>query len=243
MIRLFSGGELFPGCAPDVYTEMVRSLYSAYGTKYDFCRFYKQDGGAVLSYYYGSGTAACTGELSDENARELSEFLRCGMLKKVLMPYDTAGRLGLPKNTSELHLMRFSNGIKITDNIDKDAVSSQNSLGEIYEIISDGFDIDRDTWYTDTSHMLRRGTAETYRLGSDCAAVKMFSSRGISYLSYVCTRKSARGKGLAKKLVGFICMSEARKGNDVFLFCGSELKNFYESIGFSEAGMAAEIQI
>lgn len=240
MIKLLTG-ELNIYGNPGVYSEMLRSLYRAYGTKYDFCRFYVQDGGAVLSYYYGSGVLSCPDDLTAVKARELSEFLQCGIMKKVLMPFETAQSLGVETNASELFLMCFDNDIKITDIINKDAVSTQNSLGEIYEIVSDGFDIDRDTWYTDTSHILRRGIAEAYILDGSCAALKMFSSDGISYLSYISTRKSARGKGLAKKLIRFICKTETEKGNSVYLFCKKELKGFYESLGFVQTGRAAEI--
>ena len=226
---------------PDVYSEMIRSLYAAYGTKYDFCRFYEQDSGAVISYYYGAGVLSYPEVMTDEDTDELSGFLSCGIMKKVLMPGKAAEILFPGNKIPELFLMRFSDEIKITDNIDKDAVKRQNSLSEIYEIVRDGFDIDRDTWYTDTSHILRRGIAGSYILDGSCAALKMFSSGGISYLSYICTRKSERGKGLAKRLIRYICAEETRCGREIFLFCEKDLAGFYEDSGFVKTDTAVQL--
>ena len=227
----------------DVYTEKVRSFADAYGTGYDFCTFYKQTGGTLISNYYGSATVAKSGKRTGDRLAELMEFLTCGMFKKVLMPYESFEASNIDANYEKLNLMVYRNDIKISDDIDKVITVSEDSVGEISEIIADGFDIDCNKWYTDMSHMLRHGTARLYTLEGKACAVRMYASSGITYLSYVCTRKADRGQGLASKLLNGVCGMETAAGNEIYIFCRDDLKGFYENNGFDIYGEAAELTI
>ena len=225
----------------NIYTEKIRSLADAYGFGYDFCRFWAQDGGAVVGSYYGDATAADCGDISAVRAEELSAFIGCGQFGRALMPYELYERLGGGAHAQKRLLMKAGGSIVKTDDIDKVRTYPAVSISEIYEIANSGFDIDFNKWYTDTSHMLRHGTAQLYTLGGSSCAVKMFSSGGITYLSYICTLPGERGKGLAKRLISHICTKEAEAGNEVFLFCEEELRAFYEKADFVPAGCAADI--
>jgi GNAT superfamily N-acetyltransferase len=227
----------------DIYTEKVRSLADAYGCGYDFCNFYKQTGGTVVADYYGSAVAAKCGIRPGDRLAELMEFLMCGKFRKVLMPSDVFEAARIDANHEEKTLMTYTGGIKNTDDIAKLVISPESSLVEISEIVTDGFDIDINKWYTDISHNLRHGISQAYVLEDSACAVKMFSSSGITYLSYISTRKEQRGKGYASRLVGAICSDEAAKGNTVQLFCGDQLVKFYESVGFVTLGKAVELTI
>ena len=220
-----------------VYTEKIRSLAEAYGFGYDFCRFWVQDGGAVIGSYYGEATAADCGHIGKARSSELAAFLCCGQFSGVLMPYSLYEKTG-SYGAEKLLLMRAGDGIKKTDDIYKVRTGTAVSIGEIYEIAKSGFDIDFNKWYTDTSHMLRHGTVRLYALGSSACAVRMFASGGISYLSYICTVPEERGKGLAGSLLAHICAEESACGNEVFLFCAGELEGFYHKCGFEPAGEA-----
>ena len=114
MIRAITdAGALYMALGDErsVYTEKIRSLADAYGFGYDFCRFWVQDGGAVIGSYYGEATAADCGHIGKARSAELAAFLGCGQFSGVLMPnslYEKTGFHGAEK----LLLMRAGDGIK-----------------------------------------------------------------------------------------------------------------------------------
>ncbi|MBO6231850.1 MAG: GNAT family N-acetyltransferase [Ruminiclostridium sp.] len=232
--------ERLLGAQHDVYTEKIRSYAEAYGFGYDFCTFAAQDSTAVICSYYGDAVCAPVSVPDPEQSAELSSFLTFGQYRRVLMPYPLCEQLGLAENADTLYLMKCNGDVKNSVDCNKEKPVTDASLGQIYEIVSSGFDIDRDTWYTDTSHMLRHGIARAYVLGGAACAIQMFASGGVSYVSYVCTRPEMRGRGLARELLGYICAGNAENGSDTFVFCREELRDFYENAGFSLAGKAAE---
>ena len=229
--------------APSVYTEKIRSLADAYGIGNEFCTFYTQTGGTVISNYYNSAVAARCGVRPGDRLAELMEFLMCGMFRKIIMPLEIFSATNVDANVEKLILMKYDSGKKTGAVPGKETIRTDFSINDIYEIASDGFDIDFNNWYTDTNHMLRHGISKLYALENNTCAVKMFSSSGISYLSYICTRKEERGKGLATRLVGSICAEEALAGNSTYIFCAEELCGFYENIGFVRFEEAVEITI
>ena len=227
----------------DIYTEKIRAFGRAYGCGYDFCNFYKQTGGTVIADYYGSAVAARTGVRPGDRVAELMEFLMCGKFRKVLLPYQTLAAANVDANYKEILLMSCENTPEKTDDIDKLRGNTDTSLVDISEIVSDGFDIDVNKWYTDMSHNFRHGISQVYVLENNACAVKMFASSGIAYLSYVSTRREARGRGFATRLVSTICADEAANGNTVQIFCDESLRSFYADIGFVSIGKAAELTI
>lgn len=227
--------------APDIYTEKIRSFADAYGVGYDFCRFYVQDGTAALCSYYGDCTAAVICDLNPDSAEELAGFLGCGQFGRVLMPYRAALSMGLADKTRKVCLMMYPHSTGVCVDIAKESPDSDISIGQVYEIAAHGFDIDLNKWYTDMSHMLRHGSARLYSLGKSACAVRMFSSSGMSYLSYVCTLPEMRGKGLAGRLLRLICSEEAGAGNDTYVFCAGELSPFYERAGFIQTDFGSDM--
>ena len=227
----------------DIYTEKIRAFAEAYGFGYDFCNFYKQTGGTVISDYYGSAVVAKAGIRPGDRLAELMEFLMCGKFRKVLMPYHAFAAANIDANHREMLHMVCENGSGSSADITGGAIDTNAPLEELSDIMGDGFDIGVNKWYTDLSHNLRHGISGTYVLGHSACAVKMFSSSGIAYLSYVSTRKEARGKGYATRLVSAICADENAHGNRVEIFCTESLRPFYANIGFASVGKAVEMTI
>ncbi|MBO6302164.1 MAG: GNAT family N-acetyltransferase [Ruminiclostridium sp.] len=224
-------GEL-PFGAYDIFTEKIRAYAEGYGFDYGFCRFYEQDGGkAVICSYYGDAAAALTGELSPSQAEELSAFLTCGQFNRLLMPWEMCSALGLEDRAERRSIMR--GGIA-----EQAPLRSEVPLDSVYDIVRTGFDIDYETWYTDMSHMTRHGIAKAYLLDGACA-VRMYASRGIAYVSYVCTLPGLRGSGLGTKLLRGVCAEERKNGFTVHIVCEDSLRGFYERAGFSLCGYAA----
>ena len=231
------------GITADVYTEKIRAFAEGYGFGYSFCRFWRQDSGAVICGYYSDAAAVCHAPLTDTQAEELAGFLTRTQFGHILMPYPLYERLGDCPDAEKTLLMKWSDDVKFSVDCDKGRLQTDVSLGQIYEIVRSGFDIDFDKWYTDTSHMLRHGIAGVYMLGNSTCAIRMYSSSGISYVSYVCTLPEQRGTGLAGKLMKLVGITEKQKGNDTFVFCRNELRHFYESAGYSCVGYGADIFI
>ena len=135
------------------------------------------------------------------------------------------------------------NGVKSSVETAKEQIKTDVPLGKIYEIAARGFDIDRDKWYTDTSHILRHGTAAVYMLEDAACAVRMYSSRGMTYLSYVTVLPERRGEGLAVRLLHGICEKEAAEGCRTYVFCTDKLRGLYERAGFCCVGYAADMTV
>ncbi len=227
----------------DIYTEKIRAFADAYGLEYDFCNFWKQTGGTVIADYYGSAVVAKGGTRPGDRVAELMEFLMCGKFRKVLLSYQTFSAANVNANHKDMLHMVCENGAGSADDLTNGSIDTDTSLEELSEIIGDGFDIDVNKWYTDMSHNLRHGISQAYVLGHKACAVKMFSSSGITYLSFVSTRKEARGRGYASRLVSALCADESAHGNTVQLFCNESLRPFYANIGFASAGKAVELTI
>ncbi len=239
MIRTVSGGELYRliSGTPDVYTEKIRAYADGYGFGYGFCRFFAQDDTAVICSYYGSAVAAFTTDPDPDSAEELTSFLTCGQFAGVLMQYAAAERLGLTGLAERRLLMR---GTAFDDGIGK--LQTDVSPGEVYDIVRTGFDIDRETWYTDISHMTRHNIARAYLLEEAACAVRMYASNGVAYISYVCTLPEKRGQGFGTRLLKAVCSAGRDDGCDTYLICEDRLRRFYESAGFEICGEAAEIK-
>ena len=246
MIRkIFDKKQLFKALdkAPDVYSEKIRALAEAYGLEHEFCSFYLQTGGTVISDYYRSAVVANCGKRAGDRLAELMEFLTCGIFRKVILPYSSFDLSNTDANISKLYVMKYTGGVREVDGSEIEMLDGDFAINNIYDIASDGFDIDFNKWYTDTSHMVRHGISRLYALGKKACAVKMFSSSGITYLSYVCTRDSERGKGYATRLLKWICSKEAAAGNTVYVLCEPRLGKFYERVGFEFSAETAEITI
>ncbi len=244
MIRLVDNKEeLYRalGNTADIFAGKIRAYAEGYGFGYYFCSFWVQDSSAVICAYYNDAVAAQTGELSDEAAEELTMFLSGQSFARVLMPDSLCGRLGLAEQAEELCLMEWANDVKKPVEYDKEAVKTNSSLIQIYEIVSSAFDIDFEKWYTDTSYMLRHGISEVYTLENSACAIKMYSSEGVTYLSYVCVKPECRGRGLAHALLHYICTDETARGDRTFIICEEELTGFYESAGFTKTGRVFEM--
>ena len=230
--------------SPDIFSEKIRALYRAYGFKYPFCSFYIQENDIVYCSYYGKGIAyaADPEHISD---RELAlSFVCSGIFSEVLMPKKLFFGSHIPCILSNDIIMRKScnESVSFISEFDKEDYETDISIGETYKIVGSGFDIDFDTWYTDTSHNVRHGISRIYSLKRRACAVRMFSSNGISFLSYVCTLPSERGRGLASSLLRYASFCEALSGCDTYLICDSSLAGFYEKAGFRRDGVAVTVK-
>ncbi len=202
--------------------QKIRALFDAYGTKYDFCRFYRQ-GSSFISVLDGS-VVICSGEGCDYS--ELADFLIIQGFSDIFCSSEAGKKLAnaLDCNYELVDLMKFSGG---TSDCDFD---TDTPLSDVFAIIREGFDIEFEPWYLDMSHRVRHGITECCMLDSKAALVIQHNINGEALLSQVASLKAHRGEGFAKKLVTSVAASLAP--SEVFIVCEVDLVGFYEKCGF-----------
>lgn len=209
-----------------VEVQKIRALFDAYGTKYDFCRFYRQ-GNSYISVLDGS-FVLCTDSTAD--FEEIADFLHMQGFSDVFCSKAAGKSLSdkLECSFTIVNLMKFSGGLPCAE-FDDDP-----SLSDVYKIVSDGFDIEFESWYLDMSHRVRHGISKCCVLDGKAALVVQHNINGEALLSQVASLKAHRGEGLAKKLVTSVSASLAP--SEVYIVCEDELIGFYEKCGFEIVG-------
>lgn len=202
----------------------IRSLLLAYGTNYDFCRFFTAKN-VVLAQLNGDFVISDSGET---DVGELSEFLKFSGFSEIFCSEQLGQVLEnrLDVTRENVSLMRFA------------GVSEKNALeilkpAEAYQIIKTGFDFEFEPWYLDMSHRVRHGVSRLYGLDG-AALVVQYNLNGEAMISQVATLPEKRGNGCARRLISAVCaeLNESK----VFVLCENKLLGFYGKIGFVPEG-------
>lgn len=203
-----------------VEAQKIRSLLLAYGTKYDFCRFFTGEN-LVLAQLNGDFVISDFGET---DFGELAEFLNFSGFSEIFCSYYLGQILEklLDVKRESVNLMRFA------------GVSEKNELeilapADAYQIIKTGFDFEFEPWYLDMSHRVRHGVSRLYGLDGAALAVQ-YNQNGEALISQVATLPEKRGKGCARRLISAVCAELLE--SEIFVLCEDNLLGFYEKIGF-----------
>ena len=221
------------GALPErgVMAQKIRALLCAYGTGYDFCRFFLQGEGCFIALFGGS--AVICG--ASEDRGELAEFLHFSGAADILCSEECGRELCglLPLKAERVNLLRFCgapSGVEVND---------APALSEVYGIISKAFEIEFEPWYLDMSHRVRHGVARCFTLESYAACVLQHDINGEALISQVATLPERRGEGLAKRLIHEVC--RRCSGSEVYVICEDRLLGFYEKLGFERVGGCAAL--
>lgn len=215
--------SVFHKLPKDVLCGKVKALFSAYGTGYDFLRFYIQPS-AVIAVYYSSAVVC---GMADE---ETVSFLKLNGYSDILMP-DINGVCG-----QRLNIMSYEKYQEAAD-----LLSINPPYREVYDILSDGFDISFDEWYTDTCHNIRHGISELYILNGKAAAVKQFTVDNISLISAVAVKNTHKQMGYGSRLIRAVS-ERLIKSSEVYIICEDSLIPFYEKNGYVLKGTCINIK-
>lgn len=223
--RASSEGELFQLPKRGVEAQKIRALLNAYGTKYDFCRFYVSEN-YILCEMNGSFVVCEIAENGDID--ELAEFFTFGGFSEIFCSECLGKRFGrlLGCNVEIVNLMRFCGEAERAE------VEKSPPLGEVYEILKTAFDIDYEYWYADMSHRIRHNVAAARKFGNSVLIIQ-HNLNGEALLSQIATLPSSRSRGNASRLISAVCGELSP--SEVFVICEDALTGFYRKIGFEFA--------
>lgn len=218
--RIKSRNELSALPENGVEAQKIRSILLAYGTEYDFCRFYSAEN-AFLAQLNGDFIICDYGET---DIAELSEFLGFSGFESVFCSDKLGNSLAkkLDLKPQKVNLMRFEGEF----NAIKPELLTPN---EAYSVIKTGFEFDFEPWYLDMSHRVRHGISRLYGLCGSALAVQ-YAINGEALISQVATLPEKRGNGFASRLLSAVC-GELREFS-VYVLCENELVEFYRKNGF-----------
>lgn len=202
-----------------VEAQKIKALAACYGTKYDFCRFYKADNSILCGLNDSYILYGCNA------SEELAAFFTSFGFSEIFCSYSVGNQLSKPVDchSNSVNLMRFD-GMGVPQDTEHNT-----SLGELYEILKTGFDIEFEPWYLDISHRVRHGVAQTRRLG-DSALIIQHNINGAALLSQIATLPESRGKGNAARLISAVCAELSP--SKTYIICEDKLLDFYKHIGF-----------
>ncbi len=214
------------------------AYFKAYGTDYEFCRFYKleYENGMGFMFMINSTLIICSED--DIAVDELSCFIEMNMpfriegaqqilerLKNVLKDYQALNRTVfemLPDETTASFNEKF--------------VDFNPKLSDAYEILSEGFPniADYGLWFTDTSHRCRHGVSKVFTYKGCTTASIVFDIENDVLVGQVATKISSRGSGYAREFLKWLAAFLRGFNKKAYLLALDIRVSYYREIGFRE---------
>lgn len=206
------------------YGYKILAAYLAYGSEYDFCKFYSCGNGVVHIY---NSSMVIDGDVDISELEMLIE-----MVKPVTI--EVTSKLALQASACYLqhHRTLFRLSSNKTD-VNTDCVKVNNFTRDCYKILKESFGNmgDFDSWYVDINHRIRHQVSNLY-LYDNTTVTQQFDINKFVFLSHIATAESARGKGTARRFLYFLAEQYQKEGCEAYLWALDHRKSFYESIGF-----------
>ncbi len=208
----------------------ILSYLEAYGTGYDFCRFFINDSGSIMLLI--NSTLLIVGEEFDKE--ELVTFV---MINK---PFRVEGSdmaielLTGIEGYKSLHRTIFKLKADINNNVNEQDINFEPKLDDVYEILVEGFPnlLDYPLWLADTSHRVRHGLSKVFTYKEASTASITYDMGGFVLISQVATKISARGSGYARVFLKWIAEYIEKQNKTAFLYALDTRESFYREIGF-----------
>lgn len=206
------------------YGRKILAAYNAYGSGYDFCKFYSGGNGIIHTY---NTSMVIDG---DADIPETELFIK--MTKPTSIEVKSEMPLQLCESYRMKHRTLFNVKSGKTD-IKTDDVKVNSFTERCFEILSQSFDdlTDYSAWYVDISHKIRHNVSKLYLYGST-TVTRQFNINGFIFLSHIATAPEERGKGTARRLLYCLGNEAERRGENAYLFALDHRRSFYETIGF-----------
>ncbi len=225
--RIYDPLEIKKRLSKDVYSLKIKSLLFCYGTVYDFCAFYIQNGN-VFAGYYNEYIFTCP--LNSE----AKEFLNAAGAKAVFAP-------GQDNDTVIMTVRRNEGKRHQTDKRLK--INADPKPDKVYQIFREAFrefSEDFEGWYVDISHRVRHGQCRLYTIGDENSGDALgalslgFIFPEAVFISALGVLPRGQRKGLGSALL--CAVLEQYKDRDVYTVCSRKNTGFYEYNGFLRSG-------
>lgn len=206
----------------------ILSHLDAYGTKFDFCRFYeifRRKRVGIICVFNGTATADfCEGaRVTPEVRRELSEFVEFQSPNVLEVPAELVPRRGFSGYDGKRR--RF---YEIPAGEDSEGITEPEPA-RVYEVLGapqEGYGL----WLTDV--MRRKNRSQLWLCGYESSVLCVrFSVEGKAYVTDLATPECDRKKGYARALLGKTSRLFADRGDTVYAAAEQALYGFYEKIG------------
>lgn len=224
--QVFSESEFSALPKRGIEAQKIRAMLLAYGTKLEFCRFYRQDN-CYLAKLDGS-LVLYTDDTADY--AELAAFLSMSGFSEIFCSTRAAEDLCQQASFKrhDINLMVFRGQPKKAD------VDYSPPLSDVFDLLKTSFDIEFEPWYLDMSHRIRHGVTRCAVLDGACLCVQ-HDLNGEALLSQISTPPQLRRQGRAARLIKAVCGELAP--SEVFVLCEDGLVQFYKHIGFEPCGI------
>lgn len=206
----------------------ILSYFKAYGSGYDFCRFFKSGESVILLI---NATMLICG--SDFESDEINLFVDMHRPFRIEGSQDI---IGMIKNDEYISLHRtvFQLLPVSGEKADERDVDFEPKLDCVYDILNEGFPniSDYPMWLADTSHRIRHGISRVFTYKSCTTATLSFDIDDCVMVSQVATKISARGSGYARRFLMWLADYLENQRKTAVLYALDIRESFYREIGF-----------
>lgn len=208
----------------------IFSYLQAYGTGYEFCRFYIYDKDNVMLII--NSTLLIDGE--NFELEELRDFTKMNKPFRIEGSQMAIEMLEGVEGYRKLHRTMFKLVADSETELSRNEINENPDLDSIYNILSEGFPnlLDYPLWLTDTSHRIRHGISRVFSYKNSTTASIVYDIDGYVLVGQVATKISARGSGYARKLLKWLAAYLENQGYTSFLYALDTRESFYREIGF-----------
>lgn len=227
------------------YGRKLLSYFNAYGTAYDFCRFYSIQDNGVYAYMFQINSTLVISSALPLPSDEILCYIKMYQPYRVEAPFYILNTLGVPEGYQILKRTQFEFSEHQPDSsFDETLVDDNPNLMEVYDILVEGFPTiqDKGLWLTDTSHRIRRGISKIYLYNHCTTATVLFDIDNNIVIGQVATKTTHRGKKYARELLYWLGHQLRQHGKKVTLFALDYRESFYQEIGFSTKSTESVLQ-
>lgn len=211
----------------------------AYGTDYDFCRFYRIENknGFGFMFMINSTLIICSDyDIYDD---EILHFINMNMPFRIEGSGQIIEKLKDKLNINYQTLNRTVFEMipdENTKNFNELQVEFNPDFKDVYEILSEGFPniADFGLWYTDTSHRCRHGVSKIFTYKESTTASIVFDIENDVLVGQVATKIKSRGSGYAREFLKWLAMFLNNLNKKAYLMALDVRVSFYHEIGFKE---------
>lgn len=208
----------------------ILSYLNAYGTGYDFCRFYVCGENGIMLLI--NSTLLLEGEGFDSS--ELKEFIKMNQPFRIEGNQKAIEGLYGMEDYHRLHRTSFKLCADENTVIDEKDINFEPVLDDVYGILSEGFPnlLDYPIWLADTSHRIRHGISRVFTYKNSTTASIVYDIDDCVLVGQVATKISSRGSGYARAFLKWLAAYLAKQNKTAFLNALDTRESFYREIGF-----------